>query len=288
VLKMADRAPLTAMCCATVRLLHEVMSRAGLQSAAFCELALKCNWKMIKAIQPRKAELSLQVLLTDLQALLQAYNMQQLKEHNHKLMMTVNTLLHTLCKSFGQEVLSALEATPGAYEGGELYRAVCKTLKKQQGEAAPLQAASPKQGGAKRSARVMDLAEIFRKIGSRENTKEGLVELYDFLEKHPDTDLNPFLAKSSQFFQNYIDRGLKSIKQERESNPPVCNIPAAVDSNSNGPSQYDLAPLVDQFKSIASEIGYTPSQISSAVSDICDTRPRDYRDIVNEYKKDKQ
>ena len=34
--------------------------------------------------------------------------------------------------------------------------------------------------------------------------------------KHPDADLDPFLKKSSQFFQDYIERGLKNIELERE------------------------------------------------------------------------
>lgn len=64
------------------------------------------------------------------------------------------------------------------------------------------------------------LAEIFKKIGSKENTREGLNDLYDFKKKYPDADLEPFLKKSSNFFQNYIERGLKNIEQEREGKVP--------------------------------------------------------------------
>ena len=60
------------------------------------------------------------------------------------------------------------------------------------------------------------LAEIFKKIGSKENTREGLNDLFDFKLTYPDADLEPFLKKSSQFFQNYIERGLKNIEMERE------------------------------------------------------------------------
>ena len=45
---------------------------------------------------------------------------------------------------------------------------------------------------------------------------QGLNDLYDFKIKYPDADLEPFLKKSSQFFQNYIERGLKNIAIERE------------------------------------------------------------------------
>ena len=46
---------------------------------------------------------------------------------------------------------------------------------------------------------------------------QGLNDLYDFKEKHPEADLEPFLKRSSQFFQNYIERGLKNIEIERQS-----------------------------------------------------------------------
>lgn len=87
------------------------------------------------------------------------------------------------------------------------------------------------------------LAEIFKKIGSKENTKEvsvkrkssplstgplasthtvlslvhqGLAELYEYKKKYSDADIEPFLKNSSQFFQSYVERGLRVIEMERE------------------------------------------------------------------------
>ncbi len=45
------------------------------------------------------------------------------------------------------------------------------------------------------------LADIFKKIGQKEQTKLGLKQLYDFKRKNPSADLEPFLAKSSQYFR---------------------------------------------------------------------------------------
>ena len=45
---------------------------------------------------------------------------------------------------------------------------------------------------------------------------QGLNDLYDFKLQYPDADLNPFLKTSTQFFQDYIERGLKSIELERQ------------------------------------------------------------------------
>ena len=58
------------------------------------------------------------------------------------------------------------------------------------------------------------LAEIFKKIGQKELTKIGLQELYNFKQQNPHADLEPFLAKSSEYFRNYIERGLKNIEHE--------------------------------------------------------------------------
>ena len=58
------------------------------------------------------------------------------------------------------------------------------------------------------------LVEIFKKIGQKDLTKVGLQELYNFKVENPHVDLEPFLAQSSQYFRDYIERGLKKIEEE--------------------------------------------------------------------------
>lgn len=67
------------------------------------------------------------------------------------------------------------------------------------------------------------LADIFGKIGEKETTKEGLMLLYDFRLQHPEADIEPYLGKSSQFFQEYIEKGLKEIEASRINNKEVTN-----------------------------------------------------------------
>lgn len=45
---------------------------------------------------------------------------------------------------------------------------------------------------------------------------QGLIDLYNFREKYPEADLEPFLKKSTSFFQIYIQKGLQSIEAERK------------------------------------------------------------------------
>ena len=61
------------------------------------------------------------------------------------------------------------------------------------------------------------LTEIFQKIGNKDETKEGLTLLYDFMQQHPEADIDPFLKKSSKFFQDYIQNGLQEIAESRKS-----------------------------------------------------------------------
>ncbi|ORZ13461.1 armadillo-type protein [Absidia repens] len=57
------------------------------------------------------------------------------------------------------------------------------------------------------------LKRIFEKIGTREETKEGIVELYEFQKKHPlaESKVNDYLCQTGSYFQRYIRRGLDSL-----------------------------------------------------------------------------
>jgi cytoskeleton-associated protein 5 len=42
-----------------------------------------------------------------------------------------------------------------------------------------------------------------------------LALLYDFKQQHPEADIDRFLCKSSQFFQDYVEDGLQKIEKDR-------------------------------------------------------------------------
>ncbi|KAI8334829.1 armadillo-type protein [Chlamydoabsidia padenii] len=60
------------------------------------------------------------------------------------------------------------------------------------------------------------LKTIFEKIGTREETKQGIVELYDFQKKYPlaETKVNIYLSQTGTYFQRYIRRGLSNLAAE--------------------------------------------------------------------------
>lgn len=43
------------------------------------------------------------------------------------------------------------------------------------------------------------------------------MQLYDFKLQYPEADVQPFLDKSHQFFQNFIEQGLREIDQARKN-----------------------------------------------------------------------
>ncbi|XP_071452994.1 cytoskeleton-associated protein 5-like [Hetaerina americana] len=66
---------------------------------------------------------------------------------------------------------------------------------------------------------------------------QGLSLLYDFKLQHPEADVEPFLSKSSRFFQDYIERGLRSIEVERRRvGATEMNVNTSQDGGNSKPS----------------------------------------------------
>ncbi|KAF7730601.1 Microtubule-associated protein, microtubule dynamics during spindle orientation [Apophysomyces ossiformis] len=60
------------------------------------------------------------------------------------------------------------------------------------------------------------LTQIFGKIGARDQTKQGIIELYEFQKKYPlaEAKVNAFLGQTGTYFQSYIRRGLSNLAAE--------------------------------------------------------------------------
>lgn len=68
---------------------------------------------------------------------------------------------------------------------------------------APASASSPTPAEIK-----SELASIFKQIGNKATTSEGLERLYRFTVRHPAVDIAPHLKKTSAAFRQYIQQGL--------------------------------------------------------------------------------
>lgn len=58
------------------------------------------------------------------------------------------------------------------------------------------------------------LARIFKMIGGKTTTDEGIEALYRFQMANPSVDLAPHLAKTSVQFRQYIERGLQRVSAQ--------------------------------------------------------------------------
>jgi cytoskeleton-associated protein 5 len=60
-----------------------------------------------------------------------------------------------------------------------------------------------------------ELAGVFKMIGEKTSTIQGLERLFDFSRAHPGVDIQPHLARTSVAFQNYIKKGLSKVEVAR-------------------------------------------------------------------------
>ncbi|KAI8350708.1 armadillo-type protein [Mortierella sp. GBAus27b] len=85
------------------------------------------------------------------------------------------------------------------------------------------------------------LNQIFTKIGTREETKQGISDLYQFQKMYPNMEpkVNAQLAKTGTFFQSYIRRGLANL--EAEANAAATGGAVPTMSSTLGPAGLGLA-----------------------------------------------
>ena len=67
---------------------------------------------------------------------------------------------------------------------------------------------------------------IFKKIGEKGTTSQGLEELYSFTQEHPEEDLTPQLERTSEAFRMYIKRGLQKVEAARLRRSPSSHVSA--------------------------------------------------------------
>uniref|UniRef100_A0A3B4BCM0 TOG domain-containing protein n=1 Tax=Periophthalmus magnuspinnatus TaxID=409849 RepID=A0A3B4BCM0_9GOBI len=222
-------------------------------SPMFSELVMKCLWRMIRFLPETINSINLDRILLDAHNFMKVFPKEKLKQLKsdvpHR---TLKTLLHTLCKLMGAKILDHLSMIENRNES-ELEAHLRRVVKHCGNQSGPKSDRGNEKSGLRADdrmskAKVSDiLSEIFKKIGSKENTKEGLTELYEYKLKYSDADVEPFLKNTSQFFQSYVERGLRMIESEREAKTriqPSSVIPQHSVDSTLGSHNEELKPAV--------------------------------------------
>uniref|UniRef100_A0A3B3UVE9 Cytoskeleton associated protein 5 n=1 Tax=Poecilia latipinna TaxID=48699 RepID=A0A3B3UVE9_9TELE len=261
VIRVLEHSDQTNIFSALLVLLQDTLvSNAG--SLKVSELVMKCLWRMIRLLPENINSLNLDRILLDVHNFMKVFPKEKLKQLKtdvpHR---TLKTLCHTLCRLTGVKILDHLSMIENRNES-EL-EAYLRRVVKHSGN---LSGTKSDRGNEKSAhgtddrmskAKVSDiLSEIFKKIGSKENTKEGLTELYEYKQKYSDADLEPFLRNTSQFFQSYVERGLRVIESEREGKPRI--------QSSSGSSGFFTSAMIPQHN-VESSLSSSNEELKPAV-----------------------
>ncbi|KAL1502287.1 hypothetical protein ABEB36_007453 [Hypothenemus hampei] len=213
--KIMERSDHTAVLCALIKLLTDCITNESPER--HIDLAMKCLWKMIKSMPSWGDDVEYEsVLLVVHHFLIKFPTKWWTTRSVDTPLRTIKTILHSIVKIKGASTTQLLGKIPNPSESdieSYIFR-LLKSLKIAQTQDVPLQSQKNSLSRANHNL----LTEIFQKIGNKENTHEGLNLLYDFIEQHPEAEIEPFLSKSSKFFQDYINISLKEISNVRKQN----------------------------------------------------------------------
>uniref|UniRef100_A0A8C3HQP7 Cytoskeleton associated protein 5 n=1 Tax=Chrysemys picta bellii TaxID=8478 RepID=A0A8C3HQP7_CHRPI len=255
VVKVLEKSDQTNILSALLVLLQDSLL-ATASSPKFSELVMKCLWRMVRLLPETINSINLDRILLDIHIFMKVFPKEKLKQCKSEFpIRTLKTLLHTLCKLKGPKILDHLTMIENKNES-ELEAHLCRVMKHSMDQIGSKTDKETEKGASRideksSKAKVNDfLAEIFKKIGSKENTKEGLAELYEYKKKYSDADIEPFLKNSSQFFQSYVERGLRHIEMEKEGK-------GRIPSSTGISPQTELTCVPTSTNTVSSSIGNT-------------------------------
>ena len=209
----------------------------------FFDLAVKCLIKLTKTLSQSLVGLDVSEVLLTIHSFFMVLGVDEIRrrgaEDDRPLRM-VKTVLYELTKALGPAIKGHMQKIPPpTFEPAPIiYAYIDLNLQSlaAQPQALGSAADSPQPGGSQAAstpARVsggstgapstpgtsdpqrVQLAGIFRKIGDKLTSLEGIEELYDFRQEHPSIDIQPHIAKTSDAFQLYIQRGLAQVEGRR-------------------------------------------------------------------------
>ena len=241
-LKLLELSNQTTIYCALVRLLIESCDQENF-SSKYIELVMKCIWRLIRRLSmPNNETLVQQIdtskILLEIHAFLKLYPTISWQTKQTDLpLRTVKTLLFHLAKAKQNQIVEDLNSI-NVPEESEIKTYITKLLRSNfqmpnnssfttnVSKNSPLldneASVSPEkqqQQQATMSRQLSDqLAVIVKKISASDTSKEGLRELYDFKQQHPEVEWAKYFKNSTGRLYQYIQENMKRIEAERNGN----------------------------------------------------------------------
>uniref|UniRef100_A0A667Y8U5 Cytoskeleton associated protein 5 n=1 Tax=Myripristis murdjan TaxID=586833 RepID=A0A667Y8U5_9TELE len=216
------------------------------------------NYVMIRFLPETIASVNLDRILLDIHNFMKVFPRERLhKLPNDMAHRTLKTLLHTLCRLTGPKILDHLTLVENRKES-ELEAHLKKVIKSSAAKLSRDQenVVCKHTKCLRRYIAIQHcscvLMEILKKVSAKECGKQDLIELWDYKQKHPDVDLNYFLRKLSPSARASVERGLITIRTEREGKanmqPPTTGTCSSRTSYNINLDNQDLKPSVFQEK----------------------------------------
>ncbi|CAH1174022.1 unnamed protein product [Phaedon cochleariae] len=236
--------------CALVKLMNDCISNDS--SKRQIDLVMKCLWRVIKCMPQWGKAIDYDTVLLEVHYFLKKFpsSWWKSKEVDTPLR-TIKTIVHSSVKIKGGSIVLYLGKIPNTSESEiESYiLRILKSLKITEIPTIPSKQESQRRSLSRANHKM--LTDIFQKIGgSKDESKEGFTLLYDFMQQHPEADIEPFLANSSKIFQDHIKNGLKEIEDSRNNARTTIVAKATVHSsekNGDVVSQPNLSGKLEQF-----------------------------------------
>eukprot|EP01117_Protostelium_nocturnum_P010147 TRINITY_DN3620_c0_g1_i2.p1 TRINITY_DN3620_c0_g1~~TRINITY_DN3620_c0_g1_i2.p1 ORF type:complete len:2002 (+),score=827.22 TRINITY_DN3620_c0_g1_i2:52-6057(+) len=256
------------------------------------DVAIKCVVKLSKMLQASPVEdFNVQALIDEIHSFLETHPPQKWKGRNDLPLKVVKTILLDLVTKIGPSITSYtlhLSQNPPPAIVGYINLMLKGTSASSAPASAPVSAApsaisTPKSSsvpsstsgspGSNDMKTKATLSDIFRKIGAKETTQQGLQELFTFTKENPEIDIQPHLNRTSEHFRTYIKNGLLKIEQSqkepenRDPNPSTSTDENILDRIKKLQSDYGLKKSSTTDTSSSSLVSTLPSYSSSLSTD---------------------
>jgi len=206
----------------------------------FTELVMKSLLKLTKGLHDDIENINLDLVLGDIHSFLEAHPPSKWKTASNDMpLRAIKTLLGEIVSLKGPSVTDRLTLIPLSSPPPAIVSYINLML----------QSHNPNQPRPSQEIKSI-LTEIFKKIGIKETTQEGLYDLYQFKKSHSEVDIQPHLQRTSEHFQEYIKRGLIGIEQQHSENR---------DPNPTSNSDHFAMSYMDRLRKLQSQYGLKPS-----------------------------